>query len=889
MSLFGLICIHCGTPVVDTIDLCKNCNKSYSKLCPRWANCMCFRHRKVDDLKNETDQKIYLDKVGGMTNTAVSDIVTEANGGSVSKTEPVLKLVLTPKDQISEMINHPIILTPTSGVIGKVTNLDDLNDLPPSQAKVDREAREVIGTSMPHGKFHIWARYYIVTYKYWLLKSEVIEYFARMGFKARVAHEIGTKKIDYRHSHVFLDCEKQFNSQNPRIFDNNFQLAEAEYPVGEWELRFEKGIKYSDQEHPNIGPICKKKHLNRIYAYMCKYDHDNDDMLTWIQKDTICEDIWDCPTIVEALKTAERINEIPGIVAAYNLRPTKERAERLEAEFHWQHILICQLRGLPGSKRTIHWIYDHRGGMGKSDFAKLARQEFNKDCFVMTQFGGAKDSATVIANAIDMGWSGKILIIDLPRGAEDKSIYEPMEMIKNGLLTTIKYNGKTVEFNNRWIIVLANFYPKITTMTYDRWKIWDTSVNPDYWRKTPEDFKDSAGHSEPWRRASNKAYADYKQIAIREEMESTYPLGEGDDYGSGKIIDKPYDIWDSLSPEPKGTVTLCKRCGVRNTTGLKVTNCDDCKCSCGNNLEKDENICHKCRTGINRISDFEISNKLNTKFDLNTEQYTIADLDDQLEKLLLIRNQIARNKNLQENVIYNVMEPEIPKQRTCPVCERSPVTDGFDYCRICAPKATDKNPKCQICCGNTPATIFAKDEETWFCEDCFRDLLKPAGCSCEYGPDGTICQLCRKDCDGCCQGCGKQPLKCICHPLESSSDDDDLTGPAYWLGGNPGEPSFPTFDMGTDKDLSLDKSYHISQVHICDSCEKTFTEGGYFNKVWYCNKCVIASIDADTINECHACHKIIDYDLKDSKDRITCRSCIWLNTTGLDNKFMNNS
>jgi len=860
MSLFGLICIHCGTPVVDTIDLCKNCNKSKSKLCPRWTNCMCFRHRKVDDLKDEIDQKIYLDKVGGMTNTAISDIVSEANGGSVSKTEPVLKLVLTPKDQISEMINHPIILTPTSGVIGKVTNLDDLNDLPPSQAKVDREAREVIGTSMPHGKFHIWARYYIVTYKYWLLKSEVIEYFAKMGFEARVAHEIGTKKIDYRHSHVYLDCQKQFNSQNPRVFDHSFQLAEAEYPVGEWELRFENGIKYSDQVHPNIGPICKKKHLNRIYAYMCKYDHDNDDMLAWIQKDTICEDIWDCPTIVEALKTAERINEIPGIVAAYNLRPTKERAERLEAQFHWQHILICQLRTLPGSKRTIHWIYDHRGGMGKSDFAKLARQEFNKDCFVMTQFGGAKDSATVIANAIDMGWSGKILIIDLPRGAEDKSIYEPMEMIKNGLLTTIKYNGKTVEFENRWIIVLANFYPKITTMTYDRWKIWDTSVNPDYWRKTPEDFQDKAAHSEPWRRASNKAYSEYKQIAIREEMDSTYPIGKGedDDYGSGKIIDKPYDIYDSLSPEPKGAVTLCKRCKVMNTNSSSISLCDICK-----SLEPFSSTSTPPKMG---------------GFDTNTETYNISDLDDQLSKLILIRNQIARNKNLQENVIYNVMEPEIPKRRTCPDCGTIPISSENYDCEICFMRDhgyTYAEPETCKCCERSPPmkdNVLCKICS--ICHYCKGPADKWSTIHC-YG----TCSICLNKI---CKWCNRTGYDCKCNEFEAKSETK--WDNCVCMGGPCDRCSGPN-----SEDTSEDDPLHISSVRICDSCEKTFTEGGYFNKVWYCNKCVIASIDADTINECHACHKIMDYDLRDSKGRITCRSCIWLNTTGLDNKFMNNS
>lgn len=328
-----------------------------------------------------------------------------------------------------------------------------------------------IGTSTPHGKFHIWSRYYIITYKHHLNKSEVIRVFMDEPFnaiKVRVAHELGkaNTKIPYEHSHVYVDFGKPFHSQNARVFDYAFHL--------------DKGDTLTDEVHPNIGPICKKKHLNRVYRYMCKEDHDNDDMLEWITKDTVAEDIWDCKTLQDALKHAERFSDVSGIIAAFNARPSVA-LEVTPVEFVWQMHLL-NLMTYTNTKRKIHWIYDSIGGMGKSDFCAMVEDKFNKDVAVVTQFGGAKDAASMIGGCLEEGWTGKILILDIPRGMEDHSIYIPLEMIKNGRITDIKWKGKRYRFKNAMVLVMANFYPRCTSMTGDRWQIWSRHEHQDYFK-----------------------------------------------------------------------------------------------------------------------------------------------------------------------------------------------------------------------------------------------------------------------------------------------------------------------------------------------------------------------------------------------------------------------
>lgn len=321
--------------------------------------------------------------------------------------------------------------------------------IPKLEEVVDDDLEDCLGSATPNGKFKLHCRRVLVTYKTWLDKTMITNFFAKQKAEiVRIAHEIGTKKIDYEHSHVFVDFGKQITRTEPRCFD------------------FE-GI------HPNIKPINRTKHLNRIFKYMCKYDHDNDDMLTWITEHCEVQDIWDCQTLTDAIKGV-KINEVPGAIAAWGLKPQPERIPD-PWKFQWQADLEHNIVNNAPPKRKILWYMDIKGGAGKTDFALGLLDRYPKDTYIFTQFGGQRDTATVIGNAIDAGWTGRYCIVDLPRDAQTKAIYEPLECIKNGLITALKYQGGMRRFTPGWLIVMANFTYEVGHMSGDRWILQDMS------------------------------------------------------------------------------------------------------------------------------------------------------------------------------------------------------------------------------------------------------------------------------------------------------------------------------------------------------------------------------------------------------------------------------
>ncbi len=66
----------------------------------------------------------------------------------------------------------------------------------------------------------------------------------------------------------------------------------------------------------------------------------------------------------------------------------------------------------------------------------------------------------------------KIALYDIPRTHMDYVSYEAIEMVKNGLVTTGKYEGGTICFNTPHVICFANAPPDVEKLSKDRWAIW---------------------------------------------------------------------------------------------------------------------------------------------------------------------------------------------------------------------------------------------------------------------------------------------------------------------------------------------------------------------------------------------------------------------------------
>jgi len=96
----------------------------------------------------------------------------------------------------------------------------------------------------------------------------------------------------------------------------------------------------------------------------------------------------------------------------------------------------------------------------------------NEKWLISTDMGTTRDAATIIDGAINNGWTCHGVMIDLARNAKDHDrIYEYMECIKQGSITATKYVGGHILFNKPYMIVFANWLPKVHKLSLDRWDI----------------------------------------------------------------------------------------------------------------------------------------------------------------------------------------------------------------------------------------------------------------------------------------------------------------------------------------------------------------------------------------------------------------------------------
>lgn len=259
----------------------------------------------------------------------------------------------------------------------------------------------------------------------------------------RAAHETGKHEDEteaYPHTHVLVDFGRARQSRNPRVFD--FGLI-----------------------HPHIRPVKSVTHWKNELIYIAKEDTANADLLAMAQQ-TAAERVWGAESLQDALRSASMKDVLPTI-ALYNARPDEEyRAPVPEAWRPWQQNIIDILEG-PVNDRQIIWILDPKGGSGKSVLARYIEDYMNG--IMLTQMGGAKDTATILQGAKPL--SDRPIVIDLPRQAEMKEIYSPIEMIKNGRMTVVKYTGGMLRWRPGHVVVMANFPPNMTAWSPDRYRI----------------------------------------------------------------------------------------------------------------------------------------------------------------------------------------------------------------------------------------------------------------------------------------------------------------------------------------------------------------------------------------------------------------------------------
>lgn len=144
----------------------------------------------------------------------------------------------------------------------------------------------------------------------------------------------------------------------------------------------------------------------------------------------------------------------------------------------WQHQLKTMLEEDPDD-RSIIVIYDPVGGMGKTQFLKYFLSSHN-GCF--TTGGEYKDIACTINLAfsnsrmdINDTWT---FFMSLPRDQDMRHVsYRVLEGIKDGILSSNKYESSGMIFNNPHVVMMTNQLPikerfGVETMTADKWRVY---------------------------------------------------------------------------------------------------------------------------------------------------------------------------------------------------------------------------------------------------------------------------------------------------------------------------------------------------------------------------------------------------------------------------------
>lgn len=134
----------------------------------------------------------------------------------------------------------------------------------------------------------------------------------------------------------------------------------------------------------------------------------------------------------------------------------------VDEPYGWQLKIMEIIKEKP-DKRTIHWFWSEKGGVGKTTLAKYLCVN-HKALYI----GGKADDIKCAVAAMEK--KPIIIIMGIPRCTEHIS-WKGIEEVKDGLFFSGKYESGMCIYNSPHVIVLANEAPDIDKLSKDRWNI----------------------------------------------------------------------------------------------------------------------------------------------------------------------------------------------------------------------------------------------------------------------------------------------------------------------------------------------------------------------------------------------------------------------------------
>ncbi len=129
--------------------------------------------------------------------------------------------------------------------------------------------------------------------------------------------------------------------------------------------------------------------------------------------------------------------------------------------------MVEEIKEKCDNDRKINWLYDKKGNSGKSFLTKYLMKIEN----ALVVEGKKHDIFHQIAKRCKLGVSIPIVIIDVPRSSYNNISYSAIECIKNGFISSGKYEGGQYDFKSPHVYVFANKAPDKTKFSKDRWNI----------------------------------------------------------------------------------------------------------------------------------------------------------------------------------------------------------------------------------------------------------------------------------------------------------------------------------------------------------------------------------------------------------------------------------
>lgn len=158
-----------------------------------------------------------------------------------------------------------------------------------------------------------------------------------------------------------------------------------------------------------------------------------------------------------------------------------EEVKKIEY-YEWQQELHDMLEK-EADDRTIIWIYEDKGKVGKSKFVEKYELEHENECYAIDEIGNIKDATDGLRNWMIGGKKPRTILIDLERTREENiTIYTFIEKLKNRAITCTKYKGEKIRFKSPHVVIFSNWLPEIKieikgkkkdTLSKDRWKIYE--------------------------------------------------------------------------------------------------------------------------------------------------------------------------------------------------------------------------------------------------------------------------------------------------------------------------------------------------------------------------------------------------------------------------------